>query len=57
MLKTTTKYIILKVKVEHEGLADVTELCEEVEVYYDHTDGSITESQVVAVLDNLPNFP
>lgn len=50
----TEKFIVLRVLIEHEPDASVDDICREVEVFYDHTDGSILDSKVVQVLDKEP---
>jgi len=51
----TVRYIVLKVEVEHEPDADITEICEEVEVFCDHEAGAITKSEVIAVKEERPS--
>ncbi len=56
-MKTTTKFIILKVEVLHEDKADVVEVCEEIVVVNnEHEQGEIAKSQVVGVLDKMPTW-
>ena len=50
----TERFIVLRVVVEHEPDASVDDICREVEVFYDNTDGAITQSEVVQVLDKEP---
>ncbi len=50
----STRFIVLKVEVDHEDDADVTAICEEVKVFYDAEDGSILKSKVVQVRQELP---
>jgi hypothetical protein len=57
VMKTTTKFIILKVEVLHEDKADVVEVCEEIVVVNnEHEQGEIAKSQVVGVLDKMPTW-
>lgn len=51
------RYILLEVEIEHEKEADLTAICEEVEVFYDDTDAAITESTVLDVLMERPHIP
>jgi hypothetical protein len=50
----TTKYIVLKVDVEHDESANVDDICHWVEVSYDRQDGFVTNSEVVNVYDKEP---
>lgn len=56
-MRTTTKFIVLKVQVLHEDPADVTEICEEVVVVNnDHEQGEVVKTEVVGVLDKMPTW-
>ena len=50
----TTRYLVLKVEVEHEPDADIETICEEVEVFLDVEEGAITKSEVLDVLTQRP---
>lgn len=57
VMKTTTKFIVVKVQVLHEDRADVAEVCEEVVIVNnDHELGEIVKSEVVGVLDKMPTW-
>jgi hypothetical protein len=53
-MKKTTKFIVIMAEVECDDTADVQDICEEVEVFCDAHDGSITKSTVVGQWDEMP---
>lgn len=56
-INQSTRWIVIKVEIDHVPGANLTAICEEVAVIYDHSDASIMKSEVVGVLSQEPDWP